>query len=454
MASANPLTLNNTKVDVIAVNAYTTANELAPKIYVNADSTVGEIHTYDDGSVSGDTRLCVGASPVMPPVKIYDETDKTWIDAPAKVFVKPLSGDKNVTLPDALLEKVAGETRAEKVENLSKADENGNLAWVNLVAGIDSTKKVTMAAPQNDDAGVIAVKLPAVRTAPMGTDVTVHYEIRPEGSDTPVCSTTAAKDLVIRLDGKAGIGTYRTYVCLQQNGTEVARVASENALGVLQTVSAAKKTIIAVPWLSLADGGNISVANLVKTAGLKEGDKLHVYNKAESRYDVYELASDRAWMPKAIYKVGADGTVEAVSSGTPETTTVARGNGVWLERQDTTKAIVSYGQVASGTVETTIDAGTAEKPTWNLLAVPTTEAVNLANFGTDANDRILVPTEGAPRVYTVENNAWGATKTVEVTDRWGNKTGGVKVIREDATTLPAGTGFWFLNGGDKKNVNW
>lgn len=174
----------------------------------------------------------------------------------------------NVRIPNALMETVAGETLAEKVENLSKADENGNLAWVNLVAGIESTKKVTMAAPQNGNADVIDVALPAVGTAPAGTDVTVRYEIRAEGSDAAVVSATAAKNLEINLDGQAGIGTYRTYVCLLQNETEVARVASENALGVLQTVSAAKKTIIAVPWLSLTDGNAIAVADLVKTAGL------------------------------------------------------------------------------------------------------------------------------------------------------------------------------------------
>ena len=209
-----------------------------------------------------------------------------------------------------------------------------------------------------------------------------------------------------------------------------------------------------MPWLSLTDGNAIAVADLVKTAGLTVGDKLHVYNKAESRYDVYELAADKTWTPKAIYKVGADGTVETVSSGTPETT-VARGNGVWLERQNTAKAIVSYGQVASATVATTIDAGTEEKPTWNLLAVPTTTAVNVkATFGASEKDTLIVPTAGAPKICTVKDGAWGYEKTVSVTDKFGNQTG-VKVVRENVTELPAGTGFWYLNGGGtEKTVNW
>lgn len=41
VASVNPLTLNNSKVDVIAINTYTTANKLEPKIFVMDGSEVG-----------------------------------------------------------------------------------------------------------------------------------------------------------------------------------------------------------------------------------------------------------------------------------------------------------------------------------------------------------------------------------------------------------------------------
>lgn len=81
VASVNPLTLNNSKVDVIAINTYTTANKLEPKIFVMDGSEVGEIHTFDDGSVSGNKKLCVSASSTGKyVVKEYDEATSTWVN--------------------------------------------------------------------------------------------------------------------------------------------------------------------------------------------------------------------------------------------------------------------------------------------------------------------------------------------------------------------------------------
>lgn len=375
---------------------------------------------------------------------------KTSIDGAATVRVR---------VSRSLLDRAGGTTLEEKVSNLGKPEANGNLAWVNGVMGLEADKAVhAVDVPQNKYTKEDGVFIQAPVPVPKNSDAVVSYSI--DGVDAGgrvIKAGTEQKsgNLKIVLADIETSARFRVNVFVRSNdGTTVAKLVSENTVGVLKTATSAKKAIIAVPWLSLTDGNAIAVADLVKTAGLTAGDKLHVYNKAESRYDVYELAADRAWMPKAIYKVGADGTVEAVSSGTPETTTVARGNGVWLERQDTAKAIVSYGQVASGTVATTIDAGTAEKPTWNLLAVPTTTAVDIATtFGASETDTLIVPTAGAPKICTVKGGAWGYEKAVSVTDKFGN-TAGVKVVRKTVAELPAGTGFWYLNGGAAKTVNW
>ena len=375
---------------------------------------------------------------------------KTSIDGAATVRVR---------VSRSLLDRAGGASFEEQVANLGKQETNGNLAWVNGVMGLEADKAVhAVDVPQNENTKEDGVFIQAPVPVPKNSDAVVSYsidEVDAGGRVIKAGTEQTSGSLKIVLADIETSARFRVNVFVRSNnGTTVAKLVSENTVGVLKTATSAKKAIIAVPWLSLADGGNISVLNLVKTAGLTKGDRLHVYNKAEKRYDVYELAADRAWMPKAIYKIGADGTVEAVSSGTPETTTVARGNGVWLERQDTAKAIVSYGQVASGTVATTIDAGTAETPTWNLLAVPTTTAVDVAaTFGASEADTLIVPTAGAPKICTVKDGAWGYEKAVSVTDKFGN-TAGVKVVRETVAELPAGTGFWYLNGGVAKTVNW
>ena len=78
VASQNPLKLVNSTVDVIAINTYTTANTLAPKIFIDKDSSA-EIHTFDDGSVSGNKRLCVSTES-KGTYTIKEHIDNEWVD--------------------------------------------------------------------------------------------------------------------------------------------------------------------------------------------------------------------------------------------------------------------------------------------------------------------------------------------------------------------------------------
>lgn len=81
VASQNPLILNNSKVNVIAINSYTTANKLEPKIFVNDGSEVGEVHSFDDGSVSGNKKLCVSTeSTGSYTIKEYDSENTEWVN--------------------------------------------------------------------------------------------------------------------------------------------------------------------------------------------------------------------------------------------------------------------------------------------------------------------------------------------------------------------------------------
>lgn len=81
VASQNPLILNNSKVNVIAINSYTTANKLEPKIFVNNGSEVGEVHSFDDGSVSGNKKLCVSTeSTGSYTIKEYDSENTEWVN--------------------------------------------------------------------------------------------------------------------------------------------------------------------------------------------------------------------------------------------------------------------------------------------------------------------------------------------------------------------------------------
>ena len=125
VASVNPLTLINTKVSSIAINAYTKANTLAPKIFVDAGSAVDEIHTFDDGSVSGDKRLCVSpTSEGTYLLKEYDDANKTWVDIRV---AKITDADGNVTYFGTLAEAFAAAKAGQTVKLLSNMANIGNI---------------------------------------------------------------------------------------------------------------------------------------------------------------------------------------------------------------------------------------------------------------------------------------------------------------------------------------
>ena len=96
VASANPFRLVSTTVDVIAINAYTTANTLAPKIFIDKNSSA-EVHTFDDGSVSYNKKLCVSTeSEGSYTVKEYFNSE--WVDT----YVAEVKGVKYETLQEAI----------------------------------------------------------------------------------------------------------------------------------------------------------------------------------------------------------------------------------------------------------------------------------------------------------------------------------------------------------------
>ena len=108
VASQNPLKLVNSKAGVIAINTYTTANTLAPKIFIDKDSSA-EIHTFDDGSVSSNKKLCVSTeSTGTYTIKEYDETTGTW--AEIVDYVAAIGDNKYESLADAIAAAKDGQT--------------------------------------------------------------------------------------------------------------------------------------------------------------------------------------------------------------------------------------------------------------------------------------------------------------------------------------------------------
>lgn len=358
--------------------------------------------------------------------------------------------------PDAewLNEKVQeGESNEEA---LAKVEENGLPAWQNYVIGQNPTAAVrvdTEQAPINNTP--VANTLTEKVNVPADSGFTVTYELDKIEVDGTVVEGTPQStaenfniDLEAATDNESGAAYFKmTAVIEATDGTGAkTKVASENTIGVLKVTSTAKTTPVAVPWESLAaDGQDIAVADLVRTATLSEGDELKVYDTATGKYRAWTLNGSKEWKPIPV--VGGASSEEAGDS------TIARGSGVWLTRTDTTQPIYLVGEVAAEKAEVKLEAGSTDAPSWNLVGSTTVEPVSVTELlGAEGNgdgDKIVVPTAYVPKEYVYVDGKWGYYDSVVDETTIPD----LKLVKQvfvpadgDDDKIPAGTGFWYLNG--------
>jgi len=105
---------------------------------------------------------------------------------------------------------------------------------------------------------------------------------------------------------------------------------------------------------------------------------------------------------------------------------------------------------------TTLAAPASGETSWNLLASPKLKAEIFDKFNT--GDEIIVPTAGTPKHYTYKNNAWGYPGVTVTEEKKLPNGQTIKVIKTEHktgdTTVAPGTGFWYLNKGGAKTIEW
>lgn len=213
------------------------------------------------------------------------------------------------------------------------------------------------------------------------------------------------------------------------------------SVGVTAITSANKNTIVAVSYGDL-DGGAVSVANLVKTTNLTEGDQLVVYNG--STYDSWVLGSG-AWVSNtSTFTMNAGGGVSQ-GTGADAGKTLQVGTGFWLIRKDwkdgDSVTFYMYGSPSSTT---------SYKPTsgtWTLVGNPTRTSKTITAAmtpGASKNDVIAVAEKNGFVNYffkgTGESAAWKREPSAE-SPTWGV-----------APVIEAGKGFWIKSTAT--SVDW
>lgn len=228
-----------------------------------------------------------------------------------------------------------------------------------------------------------------------------------------------------------------------------------NTCGLVRIESGSANTVIGVPWVEVGTGADVTVAKLVSTANLTEGDELRYYSAG-------------IWYG---WTLGASGW-EAMTSATEtdqlkapgETeTALTRGKALVLIRKgDLTKPFYLYGQYDSTSITSSqaLTRGTAENPVYTLLASPKAEAFTLganAISNPGAGDQIIIyNADGSQTIYTRnDSGAWGRYVEGEPFEIPGF--GSFPSSVWETATIPAGQGFWYVSRGNATGdltVNW
>ncbi len=233
------------------------------------------------------------------------------------------------------------------------------------------------------------------------------------------------------------------------SGTD-AEIKGSNVCGLMNVPSTAKETLIAVPWVTVGGSdATMKVANLVKTDTLTAGDELYFYDG--STYYRWVL-TDGKWTPTSTTKKANDKKTDVTITAPGADYAIARGKGLWLVRQDTTKEIWLYGQHDASAVSVAVTAGTAAAPAYTLIANPNTADYDLnAKSVTGAvGDKIIL--DGGATLYTYKAAGW--TRKVATQKTVGTKTMTVKKDSTEGCTIPAGQGAWYVSVGGNPTIAW
>ncbi len=379
----------------------------------------------------------------------------TWVGA-QKVTITESAKTAEITVTDEWIQRnvtiepgASDEAKKTAIEEvLNTTADNGLKAWENYVLGQSPTAKLSADAGQGAISAMPVTSSAQTPTVDTGFKVQYRLDKVTAAGKTETAGTAQDSD-VIPLDlteMEGSVAYYKTTAIItstDENSDVSVEVPADNTIGVLKVASAPKTAMIAVPWAALDGDGDISAANLVRTANLTEGDELHYYKNG--KFQSWTLAADGTW--QSTKNVSDSGTTDGDAASGAK---IPRGSAVWLKRQDASKPVYLVGEVGTGTAKTALEGGAENAPAWNMVASPSVEGLDISEkfSSPNVNDRIVVPTDGAPKNYTYKDGKWGYTSTIVYED--GIET----VFKTDDTAVQPGTGFWYLNSGDAKDVDW
>lgn len=227
-------------------------------------------------------------------------------------------------------------------------------------------------------------------------------------------------------------------------------VTGQNVIG-LTTIENDSRAYLPLAAAYTGTGATkLTVANIVQTATLAEGDELYAYDPDKKQYDVYTLGTDGKWTAVKTVEVSASGKATETASPAAADRVITRGRGFWIVRKDDAsraKSVRLVGDVPATAATVTIPAAVDGKPSATLIGVPSDWTLN--GNGTDWTDKAAKG--DTIRVLNENDEAWheivyDGTKWIEGIQKVGGN-GTVTFETNTTPVLKGGYAVWYMRAG-------
>ena len=227
-------------------------------------------------------------------------------------------------------------------------------------------------------------------------------------------------------------------------------VMGQNVIG-LTTIKGDSRAYLPLAAAYTGTGATeLTVANIVQTATLAEGDELYAYDPEKKQYDVYKLGTDGTWTAVKTVEVSASGTATETTSPAAANRVITCGRGFWIVRKGAAsdaKPVRLVGNVPETAATVTIPEAVDGKPSATLIGVPSDWNLN-ANSTYWTNKAVRKDTI---RVLNDNGTTWreivyDGTKWIEGIQKVDGS-GTVTFVTNDKPSLKGGYAVWYMRAG-------
>ena len=226
-------------------------------------------------------------------------------------------------------------------------------------------------------------------------------------------------------------------------------VTGQNVIG-LTTIKDDSRAYLPLAAAYTGTGATeLTVANIVQTATLAEGDELYAYDPERKQYDVYTLGTDGKWTAVKTVEVSASGKATETTIPAAADRVITCGRGFWIVRKGAAsdaKPVRLVGDVPATAATVTIPAAAADgKPSATLIGVPSDWKLNETDWTGKAVRKDTI------RVLNEDGKAWreivyDGTKWIEGIQKVGEN-GTVTFEKNENPSLQGGYAVWYMRAG-------